>query len=465
MALLAIVRTRVLKRRLTFAGIAFVLAAVLHYLITHGESQPALADVVRQGSAVEYMLIAFGLLASAVALIFNPWRTPLPDRGVPSIVQDALVVLLSLVAALFFFQDTNAIFGVTGSAIVLGLALQDTLGNAFAGLALQIERPFRVGHWVTVADHEGRVVEVTWRATKIETKSGNLISVPNSEIAKAAITNYSQPSAPTRVHVEVGVSYATPPNQTRDALLTAMRRVRYALEDPPPEVLLVEFAGSSMTYRARYWISDFRDVERSMSEVRTAIYYELGRRGIEIPFPIQVEYSREEPVADRAGEIAQALRMISSVPVFANLPEPCQRALAEASNCRLFADGEDIVREGERGGIMYLVRRGRVIVSVGRDKRQVAVTEAGGYFGEMSLLTGEPRTATVTASGDCLVFEIAAVDFKAYVQSHPSVLDDLAAAATTRRRELDAARSTTSMDSVDERQSLVDLMRRFFGLE
>lgn len=465
MAMLAVVRTRALKRRLTFASVAFVLASALHYLVTHGQSQPALADVARQGPAVEYLLIAFGVLASLVALAFNPWWTPRPERGVPSIVQDALLVLLTFIAALFFFQNSNLIVGVTGSAIVIGLALQETLGNAFSGLALQIERPFRVGHWVTVADHEGRVVEVTWRATKIETKSGNMIALPNSEIAKTAITNYSQPAAPTRLQVEVGASYATPPNETKDAMMAAMRRVPQVLAEPAPDVLLVDFAASSINYRARFWINDFRDVERATSDVRTAIYYEFSRRNIEIPYPIQVEYSRTEAVVDREAEVEEATRMIAAVPVFADMSQAGRRALALASRTRLYADGEAIVREGEQGGTMYLVRRGRVVVVVGKDRRQVAVTEEGGYFGEMSLLTGEPRTATVIASGDCVLFEIAADDFRHYVQDHPDVIDDVAAAAETRRRQLDAARSDAATDSTEARQSVVEVMRRFFGLE
>jgi small-conductance mechanosensitive channel/CRP-like cAMP-binding protein len=465
LASLAIVRSAALKRRLTFAGVAFVLAAVLHGLIHSGETRPALQTVAAQGPAVEYMLIAFGVIAGLVALAFNPWRQHRHDRGVPSIVQDALLVVLSLVAALFFFQNSNLIVGVTGSAIVFGLALQDTLGNAFAGLALQVERPFRVGHWVTVADHEGRVIEVTWRATKIETKSGNLVVLPNSEIAKAGITNYSQPTAPTRLHVEIGASYSTPPNETRDALLTAMRRVSRVLKEPAPDVLLADFGASALIYHARFWTPDYQSEEVVRSEVRTAIYYELGRRGIEIPFPIQIEYGREDPVVDRSAVVERAGRMIASVPVFAGLPEDARRALAESANTRLFADGEQIVREGEPGGTMYLVTRGRVVVTVGAGAQRVAVTEAGGYFGEMSLLTGEPRTATVTASGDCTLLEIAATDFRSYVQSNPGVIEDLATAAAARRKQLDATKAVATGAASVERQSLVSVMRQFFGLE
>lgn len=463
--LLAVVRTRLLKRRLAFAGLSFIGAIALHLAIVEDSTRPTTRLLNEQGPAIENMLIAFGLIAVLVAVALNPWRRERIGGGVPAIVQDAVVAVLSFVAALFLFQNSSFLVGVTGSAIVFGLALQDTLGNAFAGLALQVERPFRVGHWVTAAEHEGRVVEVTWRATKIRTKAGNLVVLPNSEIAKTAITNYSQPEAPTRLTVEVGVSYSTPPNETREALLTAVRRVRRVLREPAPTVFLADFAASSLLYRLWFWVDDFEWIEYAESEVRTAIYYELGRRGIEIPYPIQIEYSREEAPTDSPERREQALRMIAGVPVFSVLPDEPQRALAAAANSRLFADGEVVVREGEPGRTMYLVQRGRVVVTVGPEDRQVAAIDAGGYFGEMSLLTGEPRTATVTAAGDCKLLEIDADDFRAYVQAHPAVVDELALAAASRRKELDATRSLTSTVSPVERQSLVRRMRQFFGLE
>src|SRR5690606_14202522 len=124
----------------------------------------------------------------------------IPDRF-PSIVQDAIVIGVLILVATFAFGDeflaTSAV-----SAVVVGFALQDTLGNAFAGLAIQSEKPFNVGHWITVGEHEGRVAEVTWRATKLRTKTGNFVIVPNSEVGKAPITNYSEPAAPTRLSIE-----------------------------------------------------------------------------------------------------------------------------------------------------------------------------------------------------------------------------------------------------------------------
>jgi small-conductance mechanosensitive channel/CRP-like cAMP-binding protein len=454
----AAVRTRIVKRRLLFAEALFLIALAMHSGIL------AYPSVQGQVETAEYFVIVCGVIAAVVTLLLNPWIRERPGAGAPAIVQDTVFAVLVGVASLFVFHNDNFIVGITGSAIVIGLALQDTLGNAFAGLAIQVERPFRVGQWITAAEHEGRVVEITWRATKIRTKAGNLVVLPNSLVSQQAIHNYSEPTPRTRLVVEVGASYGTPPNETRDAIITAMRRVERILPDPPPEVMLGDFGASALTYWAWFWTDDFERDDMLKSQVRTAIYYEFSRRKIEIPWPIQIEYQREEQPPDLEADRRDRQGVIAAVPVLAALSEAGQAALAAAANERLFGDGEVIVREGDAGTTMFVVRRGRVEITVGAERTLVAVTEAGGYFGEMSLLTGEPRTATVVARGDCVVLEIPADAFRRFVQSHPESLESLAAVAAARRKALDDTRATRPVASPAERESLLLKMRRFFGL-
>jgi small-conductance mechanosensitive channel/CRP-like cAMP-binding protein len=465
----AAVRTRVARRRLLFSSTLVLLGVVLHLGLPFlPKFSPPANDALDVGQllvGLESLLVTCGVISAAVTLLFNPWFRERIDGGAPAIMQDTIIVALSVVAAMLIFQSSSFLLGVTGSAIVIGLALQDTLGNAFAGLAIQVERPFRVGHWILAAGHEGRVVEVTWRATKIRTKAGNLITLPNSVVAKEAINNYSEPAIPTRLSFEIGVSYSTPPNETRDAILKAIGRVPRILPSPPPDALLVDFAGSALTYRVRFWIEDFAHDDAIKSEVRIAVYYELNRRHIEIPYPIQVEYQREESPRDSPEIRSRYARDIAAVPVLSPLGAEAIGALAATAVERLYADGEVIVAEGEIGGSMFVVQSGAVVISVGADRRQVAVTETGGYFGEMSLLTGQSRSATVTARGDCRVLEIAAADFRAYVQSHPEVIDLIASSATVRQKELDETRAARGAEAHGERLTLSARMRKFFGLD
>jgi small-conductance mechanosensitive channel/CRP-like cAMP-binding protein len=462
--LILVVRNRAVRRRVLFSAAVALSAVLLHLVAREWPDVPWLGGV---GARLEQLLLVFSTGTAAIALFFNPWFEDGGSARAPAIVQDALIIVFVCGAAAVVFSVSS--FNVlTGSAIVaaiIGFALQETLGNAFAGIAIQIEKPFRVGHWIAAGDHLGRVVEVTWRATKVLTKAGNLTIVPNSQMAAQAIQNYSEPSTPTRIEIEVGAAYGTPPNDVREAILAAARQARYVLADPPPEVLLADFGASAILYQARFWIDDFSQDGRAKDAVRTAVYYEFRRRGIEIPWPIQVEYQRESPPVDSPARRQGFKRAVATVPVLGGLSEDAHGELAAIAVERLYAGGEAIVREGEPGASMFILTRGRVAITVGADRREVAVTDAGGYFGEMSLLTGEPRTATVIARGDCLVLEISADAFRSYVRANPAVIDQLAAAAVQRRQELDQIRAGSPAAPLPTPASLRDRMRRFFGLD
>jgi small-conductance mechanosensitive channel len=459
--LIVAVRNPLIRRRLLFTLSVLLVTLVVHGVLVWLPDVPLLQE---HGWKVEALLIVLACTQALVALAFNPWSGVHRAERAPAIVQDAIIALLVAVAAVFAFPNTEFLTTSAIVAAVMGFALQETLGNAFAGLAIQIEKPFRVGHWITVGDFEGTVRQITWRATKIWTKSGNMVILPNSLVAREAINNYSEPLAPTRLHVEVGVGYQVPPTDAREALLAALTQVPRVLRDPAPEALLWNFGDSALLFRVHFWVDDYSTEEVARDEVRRAIYYELSRRGIEIPWPIQIEYGREDPPPEPIeARVERYGQFVGRVPVLADMPADGRRALAAGAAERLFGDREVIVREGEPGASMFIICRGRVAVTIGQGT-EVARIEAGGYFGEMSLLTGEPRSATVSARGDCRVLEIDASVFKLYITNHPDVIDDVAAAAEKRRRELDQSRGALPSGSAEARVSLAARMRKFFGI-
>jgi len=472
-ALMFVVRNPVIRRRLLFTVGLLGLAAALHWTIRDLEAIEFSSEGARgvdvflstQGWKLEALLIVYAIAQALVTLIFNPWRPQARDERAPAIVQDTIIAVLLAGAAVMAFGSAEFLTTSAIVAAVVGFALQETLGNAFAGLAIQIERPFRVGHWITVGNYEGTVKQITWRATKIRTKDGNLVVVPNNVVARESINNFSEPIAPTRLHVDVGVTYSATPNEVRDAMLAAIRQATtYVLTNPPPDVLMMDFGNSAIVYRARFWIDDFEMDFEAMSEVRAKIYYEFGRRGLEIPYPIQVEYGREEVPVDLHGRHTRFEQTIAQVPVLAVLPADAHRALATAASERLFADGEVIVREGEPGGSMFIVCRGRVVITVGPANKEVAVTEAGGFFGEMSALTGSARLATVRARGDSTVLEIPSDAFGGYIRNNPQAIDALAAVVATRRAELELSRGGAATEIRAATVSLASRIRSFFGL-
>ncbi len=450
---------RHVRGRLMVSAIAFAFDALLGV----ADLVAAIPAPVRvQLHLIQPLLIGFGAINAVVALLVNPWRNDrLPERF-PTIVQDSIVIAVFAALAIAVLEDRIFVATAAG-AVVLGLALQDTLGNFFAGLAIQIEKPFRVGHWVRIRDTDGMVSEITWRATKMRTKSGNFFIVPNSVLSKDTIVNYSEPTLETRLDIDVGVSYDVAPNRVKSTILDAIRDEAMISRIVPPEVLLLNFSESSITYRVRVWTREFGTDDRLKDHIRSAIYYAFHRTGIVIPFPIRTVIMKQEAaVASRADETERALRHVS---IFASLPEEQRAQIAGVSHRAVYAAGESIVRQGEAGCSMFVLLSGEAAVYIEPGDREVARIPSGGFFGEMSLLTGAPRSATVRTTADSEVLVIAADEFRQFIQANPASLDVMGTAVATRQAELDQARAQGPAQSVAEQsQGLVDRIRRFFDV-
>ena len=450
------------RRKLRLSTVIFAAYVLLHVALFFN---PALvpADYDGELRSVEQLAFAAGLINLFVLGIVNPLRTDRVPDSFPSILQDFIVIGLLALVATFVFHDRLLTTSAVG-AVVVGFALQDTLGNAFAGLAIQSEKPFRIGAWIRVGDFEGRVTEVTWRATKMRTKSGNFVVLPNNIVAKEAITNYSEPIVPTRLEVDVGASYLSTPGDVKRAILEAIANVPHVLRTPAPDALLHAFDASAITYRARFWTEQYELDEVVKDEVRTAIFYAFARHGIEIPWPIEVGYEREWPEPDAATKLEQRLGVLNGVDLFSRLTPEQRREIALGTSTRLFGDGEPIVRQGAEGQSMFVICSGKVAVVLEPDRRQVASIQSGGYFGEMSLLTGDPRTATVIAVGDTTVLELDADLFRKLGAADPKAVEQVGIAAAARRAELHAAREAGKPVPADAPASLINRMKQFLRL-
>jgi len=461
-AIWGVTLNRVVRRKLRLSIFLFGLYAAAHVLFV---LRPDLAP------APDTDLYSFERLAFAAALInllvvslINPLRTDrVPDRF-PSIVQDALVIGLLMLIATFAFGErflaTSAV-----SAVVLGFALQDTFGNAIAGLAIQSEKPFNIGHWVRVGEFEGRVAEVSWRATRLRTKTGNFIVLPNNIVGKEPITNYSEPVAPTRITVQVGVTYDAPPNRVKAVIREALGNCSLVLAAPAPAIVLIKFDASSVNYDVKFWIDDFENDDTARDQVHSAIYYAFRRHNIEIPYPMQVEMSREVPATDHEAQIAERERLISGVDLLSSLSAEHRTLIAASTTTMAFADGEAIVRQGTPGESMFVVCSGQAAVMLEGQRTPIATIEQGGYFGEMSLLTGDPRTATVVAKGDVVVLEIGADVFRQLADLNPRAVEQVGVAAAARRADLEGVRASIQAAAVLEAPtSFMSRMRKFLNI-
>ncbi len=400
---------------------------------------------IDKASRVIWMLaFAFGAVRTTVAFALWTYRR-INVGGTPKILRDVLDFVLYVVAAIPILKtqldiDLTSLLATSAIlSVVLGLALQESLGNVFSGLALQLERPFRAGDWISAGEHEGRVVHVAWRATRIETFRSEEVTVPNSNLAKQPVRNYTRGGQPVALDLEVGVSYATPPNVVREEVVSALADVPLILKTPAPVCLVSRFADSAVTYLVRFYIADYRSQPDAVDQAYTRLWYRFSRAGIEIPYPQRVVHMKAQQAA------SPHLTLLSGLDLFTPFSSEQRAELARAAVERRFGRGEAIIREGDDGHTFYVIVSGEVAVA--RGGNEIARLSRGAYLGEMSLLTGEPRSATVVATSDVVVLELDRQVFSKHFAENPERAQQLSELLAQRRSELDAVASATGANA------------------
>lgn len=391
------------------------------------------------------------------------------SRIARDLLQSALYLVVS-VAAARYAGATSLTLATTGGLVTAGLtfSLQQTLSDLVAGLLLQAQTPFRVGDWISYDDydqHMGRVVEINWRATRLINSAHVEVVVPNSVLGRASIRNYARPSAASRRAIRFDVGFEHAPNSVLGLAVRSLEGLPGILRHPPPDALLVLFAPHGVTYELRYFIDDFAVREPLDSSVRARLWYALSRAGVDLVFPRTnlhvMELPAPKPEADaQLTARASALGKIDFLAVLA--PEELRRLAAEVRT-RLYARGEVVVREGQEDtGEFFVVSKGSLVVTV--EGREVGRLRPGDFFGEMALLTGEPRTATVTASDDCELHVVDRAAFEQRIRAHAGLLETVSRVVAERQALLQFADDTGSEQEREERKSTIfTRVLRFFG--
>ena len=474
---------RFLSRRRLFRQVELqlnLLALALLVLLLLGPVLDQMNSYVRDAfrAAAVFLGVSIGLKWFDL-LVFDRlarWRKKPP---VPLVLRDlgrlaaALIALVLIVRG--FFPDVNLNVLAFSSLVVgyiVGNATQDTLGNLFAGLALNAERPFQIGDWVTVGGHTGVLVDTTWRATRLRTKGNDYIVVPNSLIAKEFILNYSRPTCHHGCLLSIGVSYDTPPTKAREVMLGVLREAPELCKDPAPSVYLASYGDFAINFTIKFFIEDFARLEPIQSGVMDRLWYAFRREGISIPYPVRDLRHREalaDEQAQRATSQNTVRQLLSGVELFQSLSSEEMNRLAGAAKLKLFAAGENLCRQGDAGDSFYVIREGRVAVLMGGANGQpvtAAHLTSGAFFGEMSLLTGEPRSGTVRAETDVDVLCVTKPDFAGLLQANVDLAGKLAAVLEKRIEEQRIAMTASvARESAPETRSvLAARIRQFFGL-
>ncbi len=405
-------------------------------------------------------------------------------RPLPKIIRDILQGVVYFVLLLGVLRELGLEPGqlLTTSALltaVIGLSLQDTLGNLIAGLAVQMQRPFDVGDWIQYdADPKniGRVLEINWRATRIITLDEIEIVVPNGLLAKSPLKNYTRPTPASRRNIYFSVGYEVPPRRVQEIVRQAIADSPGVLREPAPSVVTNGFGEAGIEYWVRVFTDQFHRRDVVDGNVRDRIWYGLQRAGINLPFPhrsVHLQQHSDETRAQDADRRTKKLhRALSQVDFLEVVDDKMRLALASRATTRLFSAGEMIVRQGEETDDFFIILKGEVAVVLESASESVEVTRLGRgkFFGEMALVTGEKRKATVKATVDCELLVIDHDAFKHVLEEKPEVVEALSRVLAERQLQLDehAARaSNEDRTSMVERESsqLLGRIKRFFSLK
>lgn len=434
----------------------FVAALLCHALALLLEGPLGISRATLYLHVLEPLFFGFGFIRAGVGGTIWLFRS---RRGLhtPKIVRDVVDGALYAVCLAVVLRATTRIdlasLVATSAAlsVMIGLALQETLGNLFAGLSLQLEHPFQVGDWVAVNEFVGKVAQVAWRGTKIETLRREQVTLPNSSIAKANVVNYSRHGIVAR-DLTLGVAYAAPPNQVKAILLDVLAKTPQVAQDPPPRAFVLRFDDSAVTYQLRFFVKGYETAEDAVDALLGTVWYRFGREGIEIPYPQRTLHVQRPPpqknVLVGAEELADTLQLLGTVDFLKPLGDDGRRELARSVRREVYGAGETIIRAGESGDAFHMVASGQVAVRalVGDNEAEVARLGRGEFFGEMSLLTGEPRSATVLADTDAVLLTMHRAAFAEVLARHASVAQDLADILGQRRAELDARKQGLTDD-------------------
>ncbi len=352
-----------------------------------------------------------------------------------------LTVAWLVIAGVWGVDLSAALTALGVTSLVISFALQDTLSGIASGFTLLADQPFSPGDWIESGDVEGRVIDVNWRSTRVQTRNGDLVVIPNGQLANGKITNYDRPSSLHRVMVPVQIERSAPPTAAKEMLLDAARSTPGVVAEPPPLVVVSQIADPVVDYQTYMWIDDYSIAPLVKADFGALVWYLSYRHGVPLPNPAQDLYLFDgaKTALESAVSADDVRRRLMDAPVVADLDDDVLDHLAAGASIDQYQRGETILTQGERGDL-FLLDSGRASLMLEQPGgADVAVLDI--EPGEMIGILDEPaesgRTVRVGAVTDCDVIRIppdAAARAITLAPELAAVLDQL---AVTRRRRID----------------------------
>ncbi|PIB35357.1 hypothetical protein BFP72_08090 [Reichenbachiella sp. 5M10] len=333
---------------------------------------------------------------------------------VPKLLQQIMRMIViaigfAVIASEIWGSDLGSLITALGvTSLVLGLALQDTLGNLFSGISLLYERPFHTGDWIQIDSHYGKIVEMNWRAIRIVNRQNDMITIPNSYLGKQVFLNYSRPNKFHAESLQVSFNNEEPPNQVKSIIEDIILSTENIRKDPPFEVKTIKFDNHKVDYEVLYFIDDFWESELIKDELYTKIWYGAKRHNLRLPNPVSYGKPWTKEEFNKENYLLSKSQLILGSPVFSGLSVSYLKEFIKKSDFNIFGKGEVIVQQSERSNHVHLIIKGKVDIYVESEGESVFVGMAkkGELFGEMELLNNTANEGTVIAHTDLELLSI-----------------------------------------------------------
>jgi small-conductance mechanosensitive channel len=408
-------------------------------------------------------------------LIFHLALRSATQNEISSLLKTVLTIIVCIVAFFIIFQsqypnvELAPLFtGSTILGIVVGLALQETLGNLFAGIALQADQPFQVGDIINIQNNRwsGVVEQVSWRGVKIRTFQNKIVVISNAVLGKEFIEVAPRDNLNARL-VFFNTIYSVSPSKTIQLIREVVRQVENVSPKIRPVVRIRNLGDNGIDWEIKYWVEDYTKYNDTDALIRQRIWYAFQRENIHFAFPTRTLYIEKQNLEPGFAEsVNEIFDRLGEVPLFAPLTDEETQLIAEGVEAKIFTTGEKIVRRGQEGKSMFVIHRGLVRVQINEDgKIKVLRTlGAGDFFGEMGLFTGEPRTATVVAQEETEVLEIKHTSLKPVLEANPELVERFVDIIEERRASLTEANAQKATDAEAHKTGMFNSIRKFFGL-
>jgi small-conductance mechanosensitive channel/CRP-like cAMP-binding protein len=431
------------------------------------------------------LIVALGIIRIYITFMVN---VLLARRAVPRILGEVGIAFSLIVFALVRMDAvgvnlTSIIATTTVASAAIAFAMQSTLGNLLGGISLQLDNTCRIGDWIEIEGVTGEVVGIRWRYTALATVNNVTIIIPNAQLMSNRVTllgRRGDQRIPWRRPIEFTVGYEWTPGQVMAVVNAALERVNIpcVTDDPPANCICAGFDANAIKYIVYYWLTDIKLYMVTDSRVRVHVYAALGRAGMDIPISRSEVYlhSARNLRANRSTEEQESRRaLLKSLELFASLTDEETSALATLLIPTPLALGDVATKQGEPSDSLYILARGQVGIfrdatEAGQPKRQrLATLPAPQYFGEMGLLTGQARTATILAESEVLCYRLDKSGFEAIIRARPEIADAMSQTVAARHAANDATLASLSADARaraagSRANDLVRRIRDFFGL-